>query len=277
MAANTVKEILKAKLISRAGVLPQEVIYANLTDYLDDAVVEQSLSYLINGLPNYEAIPVRLYDLVVILAWIRVCEARASNAAAQPSLKGVGAGFGSDRDSPFSKNMAMVKYLREKYSADRTLLETNESEDGAGDITIGELYRPDELVDAGVPFRSAPAVIAPVMSVGAILGVAAGTSAGDEGGSVILNWESVFSPYFDELLIFRSSTAGIYQSWNGEGSNSVPFVSTAATQIFSTHGNLARGLKSIGLSAGTYYYVLALRDTAGRFTFSIEQKVIIPA
>lgn len=269
-----IRDTIKARLIGRAGISAQEACNTYLDSYLDEAVAEHDASYAPAGVADYNLIPVAEYELVLLLGWVRVCEFRASNAAPQPSLRGVGAGFGSDRDTPFAKNMAMAKYLRQQYTDLKATLEGNDSDAGAGDILLGELYRKDELIDAAVPFNVAPNLKAPTLSASSIVDVATG---GADLGSVIVAWTGVYSEYFGELLMFRHTSPGIVQMWNSTGNSGIPFIATAASYIYSTTDNFAKSIKNTQLAAGTYYFVLLMRDTSGRYSYSNEVEVVIPA
>lgn len=269
-----IRDTIKSRLIGRAGISAQESCNTYLDSYLDEAVAEHDSSYAPAGVADYSLLPVSEYELVLLLAWVRVCEFRASNAAPQPSLRGVGAGFGSDRDTPFAKNMAMAKYLRQQYDNLKSTLESQESENGTGDITLGELYRKDDLIDAAVPLTVAPLLKAPTLSYASVVDVQTG---GADLGSVIVSWTAVLSEYFSELFLFKSSTAGIVQMWNETPASGIPFVSADASQIYATTDNFSKAVKNTSLAAGTYYYVMAMRDTNGRYSFSNEIAVTIPA
>jgi hypothetical protein len=275
----TTQATLKARLIARAGISAQEEVNANLDAFLDQSVAEHSDEYAPDGVADYALVPVNEYELVIILAWIRVCEFRASHVAPQPSISsraaGLGHGFGADRDTPFKKNMEMAAYLRKLYDEKwDDLLGDEDEENGTGDITVGELYRTDEILDIPVPTRVVPLLSAPAISASEIVDVATG---GAEGGSVVISWKSVLSSAYAELMIYFRTSAGIYQNWNHDGNQGIPFVASDAVRVFQTTDNVAKGMKNVGLAAGTFYYVLVMRDTSGRFTFSNELKVIIPA
>lgn len=270
-----IRDSLAARLKAKAGISDQEPCLQYLGDYLDEALVEHS------GVidPDFTVLPKREQELVILLGWVRVCEFRASNAAPQPSLRGfgsgaqAGAGFGGDRDTPFKKSMDMAKYLRDKYTDLRALLESGD-DDGSGDITVGELYRRDELIDASVPFHTSPGLQAPLLSFLTAIGVTAG---GADQGCAIFEWPATLAENFSLLTVFRASQAGIRQMWNADGVSGVPFILPTASKVYETSDNIAKGLKEKNLAAGTYYYVIVVKDTSGVWSFSNEVAVVVPA
>lgn len=267
-SSDQVRDTLRNRLIGRAGISAQEEVNPHLSDYLDEALEEHDTDYITpsTGAADFTLLPLREYQLVIILAWIRVCEFRASSAAPQPSLRGfgagaaVGAGFGGDRDTPFNKNMKMVEYLRKQYDQlSAQLEEDEETEIGNGDITVGEFVRRDELLDVAVPLHVAPGLRAPTLSVAA-----------SGAGTVTLEWGETLSEYFSQIYVFRATSAGIYQSWNRDGASGVPLIASAAIKAFDTTDNIARGLKIESLAAGTHYFLLAVQDIGGNWTYSNE-------
>lgn len=281
MATSTqVRDTLKARLKGKAGISSQEDCNPFLDDFLDESLVEHSVAFSPGNVPDFTLLPFRQYELVLLLGWIRVCEYRASSAAPQPSLRAfgpgsqAGAGFGGDRDTPFKKNMELAAYLRKKYDDLKTRLDDQQDEQGSGDITIGELYRQDELTDAAVPWRSSPLLNAPQLTLETVTGVAAG---GASLGIATFAWTAVSSEYFSQLYLVRNALPDIQQMWNQDGVNGVPFVNTGTVSVYDTTDNIAKGARETMLAAGTYYYIIAMRDTSAQWTFSNEVKAIVPA
>lgn len=281
MATSTqIREALKLRLKGKAGISQQEDCVQHLDGFLDESLVEHSVKYCPSDSPDFTLLPFREQELVLILGWIRVCEFRASSAAPQPSLRAfgsgsqAGAGFGGDRDTPFKKNMDLVKYLRDKYVDLRARLEDSKDEQGSGDITLGELYRHDELTDVSVPFRSAPLLNAPQLSLDSVTGVAAG---GVSLGVATFSWTAVSSENFAQLYLVRNSSANIQQMWNQDGVDGIPFVNPGTVAVYNTTDNIAKGAHEIKLAAGTYYYVIVMRDSSAQWTFSNEVSVVVPA
>lgn len=261
---------LKTQLVGRAQIASSEQVSLQLDLILDQAYSE----YAPSNVGDYLLLTKREYELVLILAWIRVCDSRASAYAAQASISGAGAGFGSDRDTPFAKNSKLAKELRFRYSELLASLTTEEDGDSGG-ITVGELVRHDDLIDASVPLSQAQPLRAPRLSSRSPTTVSAG---GTLQGTVILSWTEVKSEYFSEAIIVINDTAGIAQDWNGAGNNDkVPNVATASSAVYRTTDSKTTATKLSYLAAGTYYFVLALRDANGRFTFSNEITVVIAA
>ncbi len=265
-----VKATLITRLRNQAQINQQEAVFndtAVLNDVMDAALIEHDADLGIDT-AGYAALPVREEELVLLLAWIRVCYARASFAAPQPSLITPGhMAFGSDRDTPLKKNLALAKALRERYDQLLSDLEGDESDDAegaAGDITVGEFYRTDEVLSTHVPLLTAPQMPAPVIAQRAV-----------GAGYAIIGWEKMSSSTFRELFLFQSSSAGIHEEWNNDGLGGIPFVKSTATQIYSTTDNIRKAAKITSLAAGTYYFCAAVRDSSGNYVFSNELTVAV--
>lgn len=266
-----VKALLVARLKSRASVQDIEPVKVELPAIMDDALLEHTPD---NALLDYLRLATFEHELVLLLAWARVCDARASLSAPQASIKTPG-GFGSDRDTPFYKNQKLAETLRARYQELKSrLAASSSSENPSGDITVGDLYRRDEFIDTDVPLSTVPPLPAPILSASSIVGQTAG---GAELGSVVLDWPARALASFDGLVMFQSSAPGIYQSWRVDQNANVPQIAAAAEEIFRTTDSLRRGVKLSGLLAGTYYFLLAQRDTSNRYAYSNEVTVIVPA
>lgn len=270
--SETVKAELKAKLISEAQISTAEPVYTVLDDLLSNAYLEYApasgLDFTLLDESGKEN------ELVIILAWIRVCDSRASSVAPQSSSRGTAGGFGSDRDTPFAKNTALAKILRERYANLRAALAIGSTDAESGDITMGELVRHDEYSNAQVPFRTAKNLAAPILSNRTPTAVSADATLL---GTVVLSWTKLSSEYFDELILLGSNTAGIYQDWNQSSSGPIPFSASDSSIMFRSTDNQQTATRITYLTAGDVYFVAAVRDTNGRYTFSNEIKVTIIA
>jgi hypothetical protein len=268
----TVKESLVTKLKLKAAVVDTEAVSAQLGDFLDDALTEHAPRYA----GNFDLLPANEYEPVLLLGWERACLTRASLVAPQSSARNGQSGFGADRDTPFEKNTKLAKILRDRYITLTSALIANgaaaNDETAAGDITLGDFYRNDERWEARVPFTVAPTLTAPTLT--ASTKTAAG---GASAGSVVLLWDAVDSPVFYQLNVVKNLNAGIYQQWNADGANLIPFIATNSTTVYTTNEWIKKGIKVTGLTVGSYYFIIAVQDTSGHFIFSNEVLVAIAA
>ena len=278
---------LLASLVARGQFSSSEGVFNSLNTYVDDAYQEHQP----DANMDYTLLPTNEYQLVVLLAWSRACVSRASFIAPQSSLKtGGGAMFGSDRDTPFSKNLKLAEYLLAEYHRLKGAFAENASPvddvEAAGDISVGDLFRKDELLDARTPLYIAPTMRVSSLAVGAIT-----SDTGSGNGSVILSWAAMENNSYGELYLIQSPSAGIYQAWNLDGNavagtsatpsiagslTVIPFCSTLASIIYRTTDSFRRSAKVINLAAGTYYFTFAVRDTTSQYLYTNEVTVVIP-
>ena len=261
-ASNDLRTALALKLRKRAVVTEVEPVFALLEDTLDDALNE----HLPDSAGDFTALKPREHELVILLAWERVCFSRASFYAPQASLnsKSGNVGFGSDRDTPFEKNTKLAKALREQYIALRDNQQANSNEpdnlDPAGDITVGELFRTDDVLGVTVPLTGTP----PLLPVKLTLDSAVIT------GGAIVRWTTCEADDFLDLRILVSSSSGIYQDWNSDGKNGLPYCSADAEQVFKTPNNRGRAIKLVDLPVGSYFVVAVVVSRTNEVAYSNE-------
>jgi len=265
----------------------QEAIYPTLSTYIDDAYQEHAPD---NNM-DYSLLTKLEYQLVVLLAWSRACVSRASFIAPDSNMKSAGSMFGSDRDTPFAKNLKLAEYLLGEYHRLKGAIAENaapvDDVEAAGDITIGDLYRNDELLSARTPLY-----IAPSMRVSNMAAQIITPDTGGGIGSVVLSWGAMEFENFGEIYLIQSPVAGIYQNWNLDGNATpgttstpsiasslavIPFCNPAASIIYRTTDSFRKAAKVINLAAGTYYFAFAVRDTTSNYSYSNELTVVIPS
>lgn len=262
-----IKTTLVTRLIAKAVVTQQEAVYAEVGSLLDEGYIE----HLPDAAPNYTALEVRDYELVLLLGWERICLSRASFYAPQPSLnmKSGAPGFGSDRDTPFEKNTKLATLLRKRYETLRSAISENSDDDDdtnpSGDIFVGELIRHDDILGVNVPISAAPAITSPTAALGAI-----------SGNTAVVSWTGTKHDEYADTRVLLSNTAGIYQNWNSDGTNGVPYASSTSTVAFTTIAAKGRAIKLTGLVSGTYYLVVVVRSLVDDYAYSNELTFTIP-
>lgn len=264
--SSQIRSSLEASLIAQAVITQQEPVYAQVGALLDAALTEHAPDYL----KDYAQLPLREYELVILLGWERVCLSRASFYAPQPSLnmKSGNPGFGSDRDTPFNKNTAFAKQLRQRYVELKGNLTANshdrDDSNASGDIEVGELYRSDDTLNVKLPLRNAP-VIQPV-----ILQLQSQFA-----GGCVIRWSECADDDFLTAYVLHSTVSPINENWNSDGTNGIPFACADSNILFTTQDHVSRGLKVVELPAGTAYFCVVVKSRSGRYAFSNEVSVAI--
>lgn len=251
-----IRNDLKAKLTVRAGVTSAEGLASALEDMLEVALGNHKPSA--DG--DFTALAPVEHEAVILLGWIEVCTTRASAVAPQPSLalRNNASGFGADRDTPFTKNMAMIEMLEgryDKYCEKHSIGEYGDGE--SGDVTVGEFIRVEDEMSYRVPFTEAPALKTPEVS------------ASPTTGAILIEWDNNYGATFASATIFTSTVAGIYESWSQQHVSGIPRIADAATQIYQTND---RGIPAVKITVapGRYFFLLVLRDINGAYTYSKE-------
>ena len=129
MTDSEVGSVLLERLIAEAGITSDEKAFwennnSILTNYLASAFRQHGT------VDSLAVLPTAQYDLVVILAWEKVCLFRA-NAFARASSQSAPQGFGQNKDTPYYKNTLMAKELRERYNRERIQLGLSSMDSGA--------------------------------------------------------------------------------------------------------------------------------------------------
>jgi len=122
------------KLTVRARVEDSEQI--DVLALVQDAVEQHNSSW-----SGTDTVPLSHSFPVLLLAWIGLCKQRASNYVNQSSTKtGSGVVFGTDRDTPYYKNMQMAKELQKQYEESIKKITTD---DLVPEIQIGSFVKID--------------------------------------------------------------------------------------------------------------------------------------
>jgi hypothetical protein len=157
----------------------------------------------------------------------------------------------------------MALLLRKRYDTlSSTISEHSEEDDStnsSGDIFVGELIRRDDILGVSVPLSAALRITPPT----ATLGTVSGTTA-------IVSWTGTKHDDYADTKVLLSSTAGIYQNWNSDGTNGVPYASSSSSVAFTTIEHKGRAIKLTGLSPGTYFLVVVVRSLVDDYAYSNE-------
>ena len=246
-------EQIKSQLVSdlyfRAAVAKDEVVYAKVPSLLDVALLEHTHQ----SVTDYALLPTAEHDLVLILAHIRVCYARASEFSKQSSTKTSASAqtFGYDRDTPFTKTMDLIKQLRKEY--DQRVNELSAAAQGVdGDIIVGELVVTESFSNLRVPVKAAPAVIPPRIFQQSVTV----STVPEAPAVVIVGWGNVWNSAIQSLTLWRHTASPVYCPWE-EG-----FTAPGAEKLVEITCNNRSAFKTTQ-GAGEMYYVLIATDTAG--------------
>lgn len=234
-----------------------EIDNEQLEFFLSSSIVEHNSAYEVDGsdLPEPEV------PLVMLLAQIQLCVFRANSWANQPSTSG-GQGYGSDRDTPFNKNMSLAKYLRDEYDNKSSAMGImQDATMGSGDITLGVLTRVDENYAIRTPLRNDPTALAPVKLVS--LNAAASTSAD-------LRWNaSADEVFYSYVLFYRAGTADLYVETNFNSATGIPKVADDAIKLFEKNNATVNSVKVTGLTANTAYrFMLVVLNANAKAVYS---------
>ena len=251
----------------RSGVQSSDGIAdATLEYFLNTSLAQHNPAY------TFDTLPAREEELVILLAWIMVCETSASTSVNESNLKssssGLAGGYGQDRNTPFHKNLDFIKYLKQRYAdLSRSILNSDTGLSATeGQVVMGTLYRTNDEIDALTPLRTSP--VPPI----------ALSNATPLNTSVVLKWS--FPPFenYYSVVLFKSSTPNIREEWNHDSVSDIPEISSSSERLVDIKDPTQRAVKVINLSPSTQYYFLAvLKTNSGRFAYSSEVSVTTPA
>lgn len=254
---------LQSRLGKQAAVAESEAAYLLLRDFLEQALNEHAPHYV--GDFARIASP-REKELVLLLAWERICIYRASQCAPQGTTQQSAVTFNADRNTPFDKNMKLAKELRARY--ENLVAKYAESDEDSsfvvsGDITIGSIYKDGEDVPMHVPIHGAPPPSTPSLEI---------MSMDSVNGTVVLRCLDIDPQYAAELYVFISTTAGIYEAWNysGGGAVPIPFAREDAILAYQTTDTKRNVCKVTDLLSVKHFAVCAYRTVAGEWVYSAE-------
>jgi hypothetical protein len=204
------------------------------------------------------SLPAHEVEAVVMLAWIRVCQARASKATKYYSVSGRDGSI--DRSSMVGTNLEMARQLREDYVTLCTRLGINP----APEIIVSEFEKFDDSLHAMTPVETHEPPESCNLSI---------TSYGGE--EVVLQWtESQPRNTFTFYQLFVGTEAGLQDFSNlGDTSGVRHFglneSKATMLKIYRDHWRTSCKIENLDPSE-TYYFVLKLVDCNGRFSLSNE-------
>lgn len=257
---------LKQSLTRKASIQPSESVSAeDFEELFTQAVLLHNSSYTVSPalctVPEQESLP------IVLLAWADLCFIRAAKFASQPNVSGA-AGFGTDRNTPYYKQMDLRKSLLDTYT--RTCqslgLAVYARVDGAlkdsGPVCVDLATTEDSerimtpLSDSSplpTPYPSAPAAVS--------------------AGKVTLNFTMGDFPlhkFSSFVIAYLSGTEDILDPARVTGSTGLPGVNSAA-QLFTITVSNQRSVVFTGLSNTTglrHQFLVAALSTSGKASIS---------
>lgn len=193
-------------------------------------------------------------EAVVLLAQIQLCYARAAKWANDPSVSG-GAGYGTDRNTPYYKNMDMAARLQDRYA--RIVLEG--ASDPTNQIVQGHLTVINPEIEAVV---TGDLPIIPVVL----------SKIGVDGTNISLKWQMEYVPDFADYFFYVDTATGIYQvekiDTNSEG---VPKLRDTADLVHKLDDQFLRAVEFIDAQPNTdYYFILVMKTRRGTYYYSNE-------
>lgn len=216
--------------------------------------------------PNYtvDTIPPKERVLVVILARVRVTEARLSRMLQEFPVAALSAS--ADRSSPASNLRQHRIDLLDEYQrvADALGVEIG---GGTTQIFMGTLVRDETIFDQQVPLDDQQPPGQAILSLY------------KKGADYIsLSWTPPSELHdFHLYTLYRSTTEDLEDLTTISAANATyKGVVSTATRVVEINEKNVRYYKDTGLAAGTYYYVLVVEDSGGLISVSDELEVTIP-
>lgn len=246
---------IRAQLKLDAQIQDSEgITHAMLDSYISDALKEHNAAYTIDTLPVKEV------ELVKILAWVRVCLTRASNAVNLSDLSGT-QGYGQDRNTPYRKNIDMAASLKERYAelAPRLTQATIVPE---GVVVVSSVHLSAPEIDAPVPFN--PPVLPPLP----VLTVTTPTAT-----EAVLSWTVQSFSFFAEFIIvaLNHDTDSLLQEWNFNSVSTIPKIHDSAQILYRSYTPSLRSIKVTSLDRATKLrFAVVVRSQTNEYTVSNE-------
>lgn len=259
MALTTQK--IASQLNTRARVQPSEGFDLSfLGQLVDAALIEHNSSLTIDTLPDNQG------ECVLLLAWIRLCYDRASSIVNNPNVSSASSGFGSDRNTPFQKNLQLAKSLRDQYISLCQSIGIDPSPE-PNSIFVSSLIVSDPLKqDMAVPLSAAPTPPSPVLSV---------VSSNLGSSEVIIAWTFSEFDFFKSFTLFNlQGTDPIRQDWNFSSQSSYPKINNIAQNLGTFYVEQLRSVKvtEVDLTQVQRFILVA---TSLSQTYSYSNEVVI--
>lgn len=238
-------------LRTNACIPSTEYTDTQLNVWLDDALNQHTKVY------TFDTLPARQIDAVVLLAWIKVCYARASKASMYFSISGREGSI--NKAEIVSNNLQLVTQLREEYITLCGRLGIS----AAPEIVVSDFEIMDESVGAETPTEVHQAPQVPVL-----------VASDWAGTTVTLSWgEAVPRNTFSRYEIYFGTESGLEDRTTLGEDNPVHLgVSATKATFIKSLTSIEKNCISIGdlNPAIDYYFVIVLVDINGRIAVSNE-------
>lgn len=226
----------------------------DLTVDIEEAIERHNSSYTADTLPDNEV------QLVMLLAWAKICYRRAAKFAKEANSTG-GQGFASDRTTPYNKCINLAEMLEKRYRASSDNLGITTS---GTSIVVGSLVKFDTLINQITPrSQGAPPNLR--------LFVAAGESVSD-GDTIILQWDTREYQNFDSFILFTTNDGNrIYELQNQHSATGYPRVRDSAVKVITITDCLQRAIIISNIDKTVQNNFLMLNKSASeRYSYSNE-------
>lgn len=251
-----------AQLVSRlradASVQPSEGFSdTKLGEWVRAAIQRHVPEYSTEANPTVPSIE---DEAIITLAWESLCYSRAAKSVNSTDSRGAGP-IGTDRDSPYQRNMDMAAALKKRY--DQIVAQTSTSEAG-GEIIQGRLVMKSARTDQieGGPF---PRVIVGLQAKNVTT------------TTCVLVWSAGYTEFFADFLLYAGDDP-VLDSDNTDTDDDVPGIADSALLIQKIEDQDANSVLITDLSPGEVsYFVLVLKTRQGRHYYSNEILVINPS
>jgi hypothetical protein len=254
---------LVSRLKKEAFIQAAESPFVTDADALLKTIIEEALTEH-NSFYTIASLPAREVCLVMLLARIGVCTVRAQKLAADGNVSGTG-GYGTDRNTPYYKTMALITSLRQQYMMKCTSLGIFVNDDKPmGTVHVSHLKVRDSRTDIILPSRTNVAPV-PVLFTANLTAT-----------EIVFGWNipevEDFAGFF---LCFVVSPIGqtpipVHMPWNLKPGAEVPFLNDDAIIVPLPDMRTARYCKLLNVDTAAYRYntILAVRTLAGNYTLS---------
>jgi len=258
--ADTIRKLRDA-LREETGATGTEFSDPVIERWAAEAILEHNAGYNVDG----SDLPTKEEPLVRLLMQIKLCDARAAKAANQNDIRNQ-SGYGTDRSTPYWKNIDMSLKLRSKYSSMLSHMGLVGATDGVSTVVVGRLSVIEPAFNARVPyyFDQTPLAV-PVLTQ---LSVAL--------TSCQVQWTISKDETFLEYLLFGSLNT-ILAPTNTVSTTGIPKIADGATPLLSYSDPHANGVELTGMTTGLpYHLVLVTKNNQRRFAYSNEL-IVTPA
>lgn len=255
--ADTLRKLRDA-LREETGATGTEFSDSVVERWASEAILEHNAGYAVDG----SDLPAKEEPLVRLLMQIKLCDARAAKAANQNDIRNQ-SGYGTDRSTPYWKNIDMSAKLRSRYSTMMSNMGLIGATDGISTVVVGRLSVIESSFNARVPYTmDQTPLAAPVLTM---------LSLGPT--SVQLQWTISKDETFHEYIVFGSLNT-ILSPVNVSSTTGVPKIADGATALLSYSDPHANAVELTGLTTGVpYHIVIVAKNNQKRFAYSNELTV----